>query len=253
MKKILSTLALFVACAATAAAASAEARKIAIIKADDVRSPTTKWDRFVTVSQARGVKVSLGIICDSLADASPAYLAWLRAHAASGQVEFWNHGWDHKRWTDDQGNELREFKGSGRAHQNKHYHDAKAAFTAALGSPPAAFGAPYNAVDEDTLAILNADADLKLYFGYNARGITRAVVAPMALRGEHDGTGKPNFEKFLAEYKTKPALNFVALQFHPQNFAEEHFVAYTRILDFLLSEGWSFLLPGEYVALPGVK
>ena len=77
-------------------------QKIAIIKADDVRGKNAKWDRFFAVSKERGVKVSAGIICNSLQGDKGDYFEWLRKHHASGFVEFWNHGWDHKQWeTDD--------------------------------------------------------------------------------------------------------------------------------------------------------
>lgn len=232
--------------------ANATQPKIAIIKADDVRRPTEQWQRFVDVSRDKGVKVSLGVICDSLADPSPEYVTWLRDLDQSSQVELWQHGWDHKHWTDAAGNALREFRGSGFAHQHKHYHEAKAAMTRVLGRPPLAFGAPYNAMDDDTFKIINADADMRLVFAYNDRGLEEKIPAMMTLRGEHDGTGKPNFEKFKADYAKKSDLHFAAIQFHPQNFAEEHFEEYLKILDFLLTEGWQFMLPREYVAAHGV-
>ncbi|HAS82622.1 MAG TPA: hypothetical protein DCS43_08130 [Verrucomicrobia bacterium] len=41
-----------------------------------------------------------------------------------------------------------------------------------------------------------------------------------------DGTGKPNFEKFKAEYAKNKNLSFSAIQFHPNNFGDEHFTEY---------------------------
>jgi hypothetical protein len=75
----------------------------------------------------------------------------------------------------------------------------------------------------------------------------------MSLRGESNGTGKPNFEKFKAEYLKQKNLSFAAIQFHPNAFGDEHFTEYTKILDFLISEGWTFMLPTEYVAMNDQK
>ncbi|MCZ6674624.1 MAG: hypothetical protein O7C75_16975, partial [Verrucomicrobia bacterium] len=72
--------------------------KIAIIKADDLVKPTAKWDRFIELSSKLQVNVSIGIICDSLQEDEAGYFEWLRTQQQSGSVEFWNHGWDHKRW-----------------------------------------------------------------------------------------------------------------------------------------------------------
>lgn len=229
------------------------AEKTAIIKADDLRGSTAKWERFFALSEERGAKVSVGIICDSLAAPTNDHVEWLRSLERSGRVEFWNHGWDHKRWTDENGVQLREFSGTGHAHQARHYADAKRVMTEALGAPPAAFGAPFNAVDADMLKILAADEDLRLVFAYNKRDAAGKILAPMFLRGEHDGTGKPNFEKFREDYAKRSDLTVVALQFHPASFAEEHFVEYAKILEFMLAEGWTFALPRELVAARQAK
>lgn len=249
MKK--TTLLISSICAALTLLATArdDARKIAIIKADDVSAATPCWKRFFAISQDRGVKVSAGIICNSLSGAPKNYSDWLRTLDQSGQVEFWNHGWDHKRWTKDKETEIREFDGSGHAHQKRHFDDAQAAMKRVFGKTPIAFGAPYNAVDGDTVRILNGDKNVRLYFGYQDKGVKHMILAPMILRGEHDGTGKPNFSKFKAAYFKEKDIDFTAIQFHPGIFSDKEFGEYTQILDFLLSEGWVFMLPSEYVSL----
>lgn len=226
-----------------------EPQKIAIIKADDVRGVSSSWKRFFAISQAQGVKVSAGVICNSLPGGSKDYLEWLRLLDHSGQVEFWNHGWDHKRWTNEKGVEIREFDGSGIQHQKRHYEDSQAAMKRVFGRGPIAFGAPYNAVDADTARIMNGGKNMRLYFGYKDKGVKSMILAPMILRGEHDGTGKPDFGKFKAAYLKEKDVAFTAIQFHPTAFSEEHFGEYTKILDFLQSEGWVFMLPSEYVAM----
>ena len=222
--------------------------RIVIIKADDVRGITPKWDRFFTLSEKKGVKVSAGIICNSLRGNNKDYFDWLNKLNASGSVEFWNHGWDHKCWMT--GNKkISEFGGSGYKHQKKHFDDSQKIMKKVFGSEPVAFGTPYNAVDAETVKVMNEDADMRMFFCYGVKGLENKVIAPMSLRGEGDGTGKPNFDKFKAQYIEKKNLSFTAIQFHPNNFSDVHFAEYAKILDFLIAEGWTFMLPVEYVAI----
>lgn len=228
--------------------AEENAKRIVIIKADDVRGPTANWKRFFALSKAKGIKVSAGIICESLQQDKNGYHAWLKGLQDSGAVEFWNHGWDHKRWNAKDGRQLCEFKGSGYAHQKQHFVDAQSLMQKVFGAPPIAFGAPYNGMDADTVKVLNENADCRLCFCHTLKGLHGKVLAPMTLRGESDGTGKPNFEKFKAEYQ-KRKVSFAAIQFHPSGFGDAQFAEYGKIVDFLIKEGWTFMLPAEYVAL----
>lgn len=224
--------------------------KVIIIKADDIRGITQKWDRFFNISKEKGVKVSAGIICNSLSKPKKEYQEWLLKLKDSGQVEFWNHGWDHKRWQDKAGKQIKEFSSSGYQHQKKHFSDSQNAMKRILGTAPTAFGPPYNAIDDDTIKVMNEDEDMKLLFSYrNNSKLKDKVIAPMKLRGENDGTGKPNFEKFKANYMKKKNLSFSAVQFHPNGFKENHFAEYAKIIDFLIDEGWTFMLPSEYMAM----
>lgn len=229
--------------------ASAGSRKIIIVKADDLAGITPAWNRFFNLSREKGVKVSAGIIANTLEGEKSEYVGWLKKIQATGQVEFWNHGWDHRRWTTSERGELSEFGGSGYEHQKQHFGLARQIMSDLLGSVPIAFGTPYNAIDADTVKVIDEDADLRLFFCRREEGRTRKLLAPIVLNVEGDGTGKPNFEKFKAGYAQERGLAFSAIQFHPNSFTDAHVAEYGRILDFLIAEGWTFLLPSEYVAL----
>lgn len=221
-------------------------KRIAIIKADDVRGISPKWDRFFKISKEKGIKVSAGIICNSLQKNKKGYFKWLNKLQDSGLVEFWNHGFDHKRWKKD-GTNQSEFGGSGYKHQKKHFNDAQKLMKKVLGIVPVAFGTPYNAVDADTMKIMSEDPKMRLFFCYNVKGLDNKILAPMKLRGESDGTGKPNFKKFKSKYNK--SISFTAIQFHPGGFSDKHFSEYAKIIDFLIAEGWVFMLPTEYVTM----
>lgn len=231
---------------------SAETTRIAIIKADDVTSVNPKWERFFKLAEKLEVPVSAGIIANSFDKQDEVYDQWLQKWEATGKVEFWNHGWDHARWEKD-GVKKSEFSGSGYKHQQAHIAKTQDAGKAALGKPFIAFGTPFNDMDSDTAKALNEFPDLKLVFcrpdAEPTREMMGKILLPMFLRGEDDGTGKPNFTRFKEEYAKKrsdPNLTFCAFQFHPGVFSEQGFSEFESIIRFLKEEGWTFMLPKDY-------
>src|SRR3989442_461566 len=72
---------------------------VIIIKVDDLRQVNGRvpgaWLRLVDFLKSRKIKASIGIICQTLQDATPQYAQWIKDQQASGQIEFWFHGWDH--------------------------------------------------------------------------------------------------------------------------------------------------------------
>jgi len=220
--------------------------KIAIVKADDLTEPTENWDRFIDVSNELQVKVSIGIICNSLQEDQDGYFEWLRARQNSGSVEFWNHGWDHKRWGPE-GEWISEFQGSGYDYQKEHLDDSQVIMEQVLGVPTVAFATPWNDFDEDTGRVINEREDVRLFIGHYRGNLDESkLLVRMRLRVELDGTGKPSFEKFVTLYEEledKDAV--VALQFHPNGFEDHHFTEYEKIVAFMREKGWTFMMPRE--------
>jgi len=255
MKKLIQTACMTVLGAVASSAvglddSSVHPVQIAIIKADDLRTPTKNWDRFIDVSSELQVKVSVGIICDSLQEDEDGYFEWLRTRQAGGSVEFWNHGWDHKRWGPE-GEWISEFGGSGYEYQKKHLADSQALMKQVLGVNTVAFATPWNDFDQDTGRVINESEDIRLFIGHYRGNLDEAkLLVRMRLRVELDGTGKPNFEKFVALYEEledKDAV--VALQFHPNVFEDHHFAEYEKIVTFMREQGWAFMMPRECLEL----
>lgn len=234
--------------------AAAETKRIAIIKADDVNGIHMKWERFFKLAEEHEVPVSAGVIAASLEKQDEKYREWLKKWDATGKVEFWNHGWDHRRW-EEKGIYKSEFKGSGYDHQRNHISKVQDAGKKAFGKPFTAFGSPFNDMDEDTPKALNEFPELKMVFcrpEAETKSLRDKILMPMFLRGENDGTGKPNFVKFKEEYEkrmTPPSLDFCAFQFHPAAFSEEGFTEFVLIIEFLKKEGWTFMLPADYAKI----
>lgn len=244
-KRYIGTVAAIFACSG---ALATDSNKVVIIKADDFRGPTAAWASFLEVSRAAHVKVSIGVIVDSVATNNSAVL-WMKAQQDKGDVEFWDHGWDHARWQTN-GETVQEFLGSGLAHQRAHLKQAQAALKAALGKDVLAFGPAYTGFDADTAAVINETPALRLLFCHKvtaARNLLTNRVVVLDFISEADGTGKPNGEKLEATL-AKRMPGAVSLQFHPPYFDVPHLAEYQKIVNYLLPNGYSVQLPSEFIS-----
>ena len=198
--------------------------KVAIIKADDFKVPLLAWTNFLQASRNAGIKVGLGVIVSNIVGkASTAQ--WMQGQEALGDVEFWDHGWDHTQWTNS-GQTISEFEGSGLAHMQQHLADAQAGLSNALGKDVIAFGTPYNGFDTNTATVINATPALRLFFASSvttARTYLDSRVAAVKIISESDGTGKPNAAAFAAAYPGGPTGSRCAsispVQFRVRRFA----------------------------------
>lgn len=229
--------------------------KVVIIKADDLRKPNAKWIRFMQIVKAKSIKASVGIIAHNFPHNESDAVKWVREHQNSGRIEFWNHGWDHKRWKDKSGTNISEFLSSGYKHQKQNLDKSQKKLSAILGRTMSTFGAPFNAMDANTVKALETMPELIAIFHYPKKKPIRSVwpdsktMLYMHLVGENEGVGKPNFEKFKIKYENQRGnVRFTALQFHPSVFSEEGFQAFESIIDFLKQDGWTFMLPNEYIS-----
>ena len=223
--------------------------KIVIIKADDFKVPLQAWTNFLQVSRDAGIKVSLGVIVSNIVG-NAATAQWMQAQQAMGDVEFWDHGWDHSQWTAN-GQTVSEFEGSGLALMQQHLANAQSSLSNALGRDVLAFGTPYNGFDTNTAAVINATPALRLFFASSVttvRSLLDARVGAVKIISESGGTGNPIASAFEAAYPGGPA-GPVALQFHPPYFAATNFLEYQQIVQYLLTNGYSILLPSEFASL----
>ena len=176
--------------------------KVVLIKADDFRTPNQAWTNFLQASRAAGVKVGLGVIVTSIVG-NTTTAQWMRGQEAAGDVEFWNHGWDHLQWTNGSGLVVSEFQGSGLAHMQQHLADAQAGLSNALGKEVLSFGTPYNGFDTNTATVINATPALRLFFASSVVTATSLLdlrVKAVKIISESDGTGMPNAAKFQAAF-----------------------------------------------------
>ncbi len=229
-----------------AAASDKPQRPIVIIKADDFRGITQPWENYIEVSRRLGIKFTIGIICESVIGKDDVS-AWLKTQLSKGDVEFWNHGWDHKKWTVANA-PVNEFFHSGLEHQREHLNKSQEALLNLLSVPCVSLGTPYNGRDQDTLKVLSEHPEIKIFFLHFKKGDIEPDpnIQYLDIISESDGTGKPNATKFKATWeklvdKSEP----ISLQFHANQFGPEQLAEYEAIVKYLQTLDCLFILPKE--------
>jgi len=222
-----------------------------MIKVDDLKSVRGKvhplWKKLVDFLKERKIKAGIGIICDSLEGDSPEYFKWIRDQQASGLIEFWNHGYDHKEWTEGD-KKLQEFKGTSYEHQKQHLTRANQLAREKLGFPFQSFGAPFNATDQNTVKALAEDPDIKIWlYGDLKNPGGKIVLDRVGSVNIENPTFLPSLEKFMAGYAKYPDREFFVIQGHPAHWTEERFQQFVKIIDFLTAEKAVFTTPSDYV------
>jgi peptidoglycan/xylan/chitin deacetylase (PgdA/CDA1 family) len=221
-----------------------------LIKVDDLRKSGKtvhpRWQRLVDFLKQRKIKAGIGIICNSLEGDNPEYVQWIKSQRATGLIEFWNHGYDHRQWTEND-KKLQEFVGTSYEHQKEHLTRANRLAREKLGFTLPAFGAPFNATDATTIKVLQEDVDTKIWLYGDIRTTAGKLVLDRVGRVNIENPiFKPSLEKFVDGYNRYPDRKFFVIQGHPSQWTDDGFEQFVKIVDFLTGAGAIFTTPTEY-------
>lgn len=224
-----------------------------VLKLDDMRAVEgrvpPRWRRVIEFSEARDVKTSIGVICDSLEGDSSAYFAELRRLASSPLFELWHHGHDHARWT-EQGKTFWEFKGPDEAHQTKHLEEGLRLAKEKIGVTFTTFGAPFNATDATTARVLGRLPDITVWlYGDAAQPAGKFVARRIDAVNIETPVHVPNLAALKSGLEKHHAENCFVIQGHPNSWGEKAFEEFTRIVDHLAAQGAVFILPRDLPAV----
>lgn len=236
---------------------------VIVIKLDDLKMFRTtqhpKWNKVADYLDSKGVKGTMGILCETLANATPEYCQWIKSHHASGNWEFWFHGWDHKTHKDDDGKTYNEFNHRSYAEQKKRLDDSQKLCLEKLGFALTCFGPPggvgNGSHDANTHKVMIDDPYMtawlypqpidKLGKETDAAGKVTILDRVWAVNLEA-AVGHPDFERFVRGYIKYLDRPYFVLQGHPVMWDDYRFEQFTRIIDFLIAENAQFVLPSEY-------
>lgn len=227
-----------------------------VLKLDDMfvqdgRVPE-RWQRIAAFSESRKLKVSAGIICNSLEGDHPHYIAELKRQAATGLIEFWHHGYDHRMWNEGDV-AYREFSKTDRAHQLDHLVRAQRLAKEKLGLTFTTFGAPYNATDAVTADVLASDMpDIRVWlYGDSKNPAGKLVARRVPATDLEVPVHKPNYAAFVKGYEAERAHGhrYLVLQGHPVSWDDAAFAEFVRVIDYLVAQGSVFIHPSELPSL----
>lgn len=236
--------------------APATTAPLIVIKLDDMfadegRVPE-RWRRLFRFAETRRLKISAGVICNSLEKDCPAYIDELRREAATGLVEFWHHGYDHRMWSEGDVT-FREFSRTDRAHQLDHLTRSQQLAQDKLGITFTTFGAPFNASDATTSELLaTAMPDIRVWlFGDSDHPAGKFVARRVPPTDLEVPVHKPNYASFVKGYEAERSAGhrYLVLQGHPVSWDDDAFAEFTRVIDFLAAQGSTFIHPSELPAL----
>jgi peptidoglycan/xylan/chitin deacetylase (PgdA/CDA1 family) len=229
--------------------AAEPARQVIILKLDDVTAHgahghlpvSPRWQRVADFIEQSHIKASFGIIGSSLEQDNPAYFEWIKGLDKKGIIEFWNHGYKDRTVADKTG----EFEGSLEEQQ----HALKRTQSLAkkkLGIELKAFGPHWSGTTPDTEKALEGFPEIKMWF-YGPQD-SKTFVFERVLTLENP-TFVPDFDKFKERYeriaRDKACL---ALQGHPNQWNEQRWAGFVKIIGYLKSKGCVFMTPSDYLS-----
>ncbi len=221
-----------------------------ILKLDDVTNGTPQWRRTLDYLRSKNIKSAAGIICNSLESGKQAYYDWLKEVQQSGLVEFWLHGYDHKQWKED-GKDVWEFSGPSFEQQKEHIEKSQQLAKQILGAPFAAFGAPFNKTDAATVKALAADPDIKVVlYGdpKNAEDLPNALILDRTEMNIEAPLFVPNSQKVKHDYEVMAGTrDCFVIQGHPNQWTDERFAEFQKLVEYLQLQGVVFTTPSEYL------
>ena len=218
-----------------------------ILKADDIKYDaehilSPRWQTFINYIVDQNINAGLGLIGNSLEEDHPAYFNRIKALHNSPHFEIWHHGYDHVlRGTNEQGETYHEFSNTPFEHQLNHLQKTQTLAKEKMGITFRTFGAPGNQIDATTTDALAQIPDLKVWFYGHTESTLFNLGRTMNLEYP---THNPDFQSFKENYKSDfPCL---VLQGHPNSWDEQRFDQFDQIIQFLLKQNTTFVLPYDY-------
>lgn len=238
---------------------------VIILKLDDLRQVSGKvhphWQRVADYLAERKIKSSFGIICQTLQEATPAYVQWIKQRHESGMIEFWFHGWDHAVHEVD-GTRYNEFNGRGYEEQLRRFADSQKLAKEKLGFAFKTFGPPggvgNGSQNDDTARVMADDPDMAVWLypspiderGRKLEAAAKVTILDRVWAVNLEGAvGSPSLARLIDGYAKHPDREYFVLQGHPAQWNAEKFAEFTKIIDFLVEQKAVFMTPSEYAAI----
>ncbi|HCE45787.1 MAG TPA: polysaccharide deacetylase [Lentisphaeria bacterium] len=243
---------------------------VIILKFDDLKQVNGKvhpsWQKISDFLESRKIKGAFGMTCDTLQDAKPEYVNWIKSRHDSGATEFWFHGWDHATHNEN-GKSLSEFDTRSYEEQKSRFDRSQKLALEKLGFAFETFGPGGGGsgqhFDAGTCKVMQDDPHMKAWLypkpidedGKKLQEAGKVTILDRVWEVNTEGAvGVPDSKKLIAGYNRNPERKYFVLQGHPAMWAGPRFDEFVKIIDFLQEQKCVFMTPMEYVkSVKGVK
>ncbi len=216
-----------------------------ILKLDDLYASSGVSTALPALNYLVSMKIKAGLgFVSSRNDASALsiYGTYLNAKNLNGEslFEVWHHGFDH---IDP------EFDNTTYAYQKQHFEDADISIKNNLRVQMRSFGAPYNQSDQTTNTVISENSNYKVTMLNSPAPPASTGILNLTNRVNFEnGTGIPDYDFFIENYNFRKVKYFdnMVLQGHPGQWDAAKVTEFSRIIDFLISEGAELVTPYEY-------
>jgi len=221
--------------------------QLIILKADDLiyddkKIVSDNWRRFLHYAVSKKIKASIGLICRSLETEDDRFFGILQYLDRTGYIELWNHGYDHRLDAQHPDGELYdEYRNSSLEFQKEQLRKAQTLAEEKLNITLRTFGAPGNAIDSTTISALQTFDEIKVWF-FGLEESDKLVLGRSA--DMEYPTGKPDYNSFVQNYDV--SKEYLVFQIHPNQWDEEQFNEFKKIISYLKDLQSTFILPYEY-------
>lgn len=217
-------------------------KQLVILKADDLKFFISdilppQWDRFIGYIKSKDIVAGLGLIGYSLVEGNSSYCALVASLQRSGNFEIWNHGYAHELQEQSD-----EFRNTSYEFQMNHVLLTQDLAKAKLDITLHAFGAPGDAIDSNTIKVVDAVDDITVWL--NGDPHSKKVVLSVGGCNIESPTFHPNYPEFVNAYS--PDSGHYLFQFHPYEWDDQGFEEFQRIIEYLIQAGVTFVTPTQY-------
>lgn len=231
-------------------------KQVNFLKADDMRFDRVnvlypQWTRILDYMEKRKIKMCVGLICNYLEKGNAAFYERLKQIDRLEYFEIFNHGYDHVlNEINEEGEHYWEFFNTSFEQQKEHFNKGQNLVKEKLGITLHTFGAPGNKNDANTTKAIETIDDLKVWFLGDPSSTKLALTKK---RWIETSDCRPDYNTFVKTYS--PAEDYLVLHLHPISWPTEDFDIFIKVLDFLVQQDVTFLLPYEYYKLtePPIK